>query len=91
VALRKKEGFKQNLENNTQNMMKVNGEMKTFMNWRKAKLNTGIDMELLRKMEENTKNLENTSRNHTNEDRLKLLLLKFQSDFPLKNLLIYLF
>jgi len=56
----KMKDFEHNLENNTQNMTKLNEEMKTFINWRKAKLNTGIDTELLRKMEESAKDLEKT-------------------------------
>ena len=41
-------------------MTKLNEEMKTFINWRKAKLSTGIDTELLRKMEESAEDLEKT-------------------------------
>jgi len=37
--------------------MKLNKEIKTFINWKKTNLNTGIDMELLRKMEESTEDL----------------------------------
>ena len=51
-------GFEHNLENDTQNMMKLNEEMKTFINCRKANLNIEIGMELLRKMEESAEDLE---------------------------------
>jgi len=69
---KKIESFEHNLENNAQNMMKINQEMKTFIDWRKGKLNSGIDMELLRKMEESAgdfeKNLKKTYKGRSNKN-----------------------